>query len=70
MTIIAECNGKSVGLRRITIDPFGHIWTIVSMFDINGNRTQDLALASTCVILYNGEYIPQDVDDVPIYTVH
>jgi hypothetical protein len=65
MTIIS-----SVGLRRITVDPLGHIWTIVTMFDRQGNTTFDLMAASTCVILYNGQYISQDVDDVPIYTVH
>ena len=40
------------------------------MFARDGSRTFDPLVASTCVILFHGEHIPQDADDVPIYTVH
>jgi hypothetical protein len=70
MTIIAECNGKAVGIRYVTVDHLGHIWDIVSMFDTRGHRTFDPLVASTCVILFHGEHIPQNADYVPIYTVH
>lgn len=57
-------------IRRITIDPLGRIYEVTSMFDRNANLTDEPALASTCVINWCGEFVEQDADDVPIYTVH
>jgi hypothetical protein len=65
-TIIASAHS----IRHITIDPWGNIWDVVSMLDRCGHRTSDPTLASTCVVCWKGEYVPQDCDDVPIYTVH
>ena len=70
MTIIAECNGRGVGIRYVTVDPFGRIYEVIHMCDRSGHQTFDPTQASTCVVLCNGEHIPQDADDVPIYTVH
>ncbi len=70
MTIIAECNGRRVGLRHVTVDPLGNIWEVTNMFDREGNRTFAPTLASTCVVIFHGEHLPQDADCVPIYTVH
>ena len=57
-------------VRHITVDPIGNIYEVTQMFDRNAHPTRDPALASTCVILFDGSFIPQDADDVPIYTVH
>jgi hypothetical protein len=69
--IHATCNGKTVGLRYITVDILGRIFEVTNLFDKHGNPTSDPQLASTCVIcLSSNQWLPQDVDDVPIYTVH
>lgn len=57
-------------LRRITLDPFGNIYEVATILDRHGKLTDEPALASTCVIVFQGDYIEQDADDVPIYTVH
>ena len=45
--------------------------TITNLFDKQGEPTRDPALAASCVImLSSGEWLPQNADDVPIYTVH
>jgi hypothetical protein len=65
MTIITEC-----AVRYVTMDNFGNIYEVTNLFDRLGHPTQDPILASTCVIRFNGDWLPQDADDVPIYTVH
>lgn len=57
-------------IRRITVDPVGNIYEVPAMFDIFGNPTDEVALASTCVIVFGSTHVPHDADDVPIYTVH
>ena len=59
-----------MNIRHITIDPWGHIHEVIHMFDREGKRIFDPLWASTCVVVFNGEHIPQDANDVPIYTVH
>lgn len=56
--------------RHITIDDLGRIYEVTHMCDREGKRTFDPIKASTCVVVFNGQHIPQDADDVPIYTVH
>jgi hypothetical protein len=70
MTIIAECNGKTIGVRYVTIDNLGNIYEVTNLFDRLGYPTQDPVLASTCVIRLDEDWFPQDADDVPIYTIH
>lgn len=57
-------------IRRVTIDALGRIYEVTHMFDRNAKLTDEPALASTCVIVWCGESVEQDADDVPIYTVH
>jgi hypothetical protein len=67
MTIIASCGQ----VRHITVDPFGRVFEVTNLFDKFGEPTLDPVLASTCVImLSDGAWLPQDANDVPIYTVH
>jgi hypothetical protein len=73
MTIIAECiqNSSTQGPRYVIVDPFGHIYEVTDLFDQFGERTLDPRLASTCVIRFDADHwLPQNADDVPIYTVH
>ncbi len=70
MTIIAECNGRGIGVRHITIDLLGQIFEVPAMFDKFGEPTLDPALASTCVVFFANQHLSQDADLVPIYTVH
>lgn len=57
-------------IRRVTIDWAGNIHEVPMMFDKFGNPTDEVALASTCVVVLGDTHIPSDADDVPIYTVH
>jgi len=68
--IIATCNGQAIGVRHITVDHFANIYEVVSMYDRHARPTNDPALASTCVLVVGENYISQDADDIPIYTVH
>jgi hypothetical protein len=72
MTITATCNGKPIGVvKHITIDQWGKIYEVTNLFDKLGNPTDDPQLASTCVIMLTpDQWLPQNADDVPIYTVH
>lgn len=56
--------------KHITVDPFACMWEVTDMFDRHGRPTIDPALASTCVLKIGSEFIEQDADDIPIYTVH
>jgi hypothetical protein len=56
--------------RHIASDCFGNIYEVVTMFDRHARPTHDPALASTCVLKVGPNYVSQDCDDVPIYTVH
>jgi hypothetical protein len=56
--------------RHITIDYLGRTYPVTHMCDRFGRDTRDPALASTCVVEFDGHSIEQDADDVPIYTVH
>ena len=57
--------------RYVTIDDLGRIYEVTNLFDRKGNPTVDPVLASTCVIkLSPDQWLPQDADNVPIYTVH
>jgi hypothetical protein len=58
-------------LKHITIDPLGRIYEVTNLFDKKGEPTCDPQLASSCVVMLSKtEWLPQDADDVPIYTVH
>ena len=60
-----------MSLKHITVDPFGRIFEVTNLFDKRGEPTRDPALAASCVIMLSkDEWLPQDADDVPIYTVH
>ena len=56
--------------RHITVDPYANIYEVVQMFDRYARPTHDPALASTCVRKVGPNYVSQDADDIPIYTVH
>ena len=57
--------------RYVTIDDLGQIYQVTNLFDRKGNPTEDPVLASTCVIMLSpDQWVPQDADFVPIYTVH
>ncbi len=57
-------------VRHVAIDNWANIYEVVTMFDRYARPTRDPALASTCVLKVQGNYISQDCDDIPIYTVH
>lgn len=58
-------------VRHITIDPCGRVYEVTNLFDRFGNDTNDPALTHSCVIkLDDDRWMPQDADDIPIYTVH
>jgi hypothetical protein len=59
-----------MNIRHITVDPWGNIHEVPAMFDRHGKPTHDPTLASTCVVIFHDQHLPQDADDVPIYTVH
>lgn len=56
--------------RHIAGDCFGNIYEVTIMFDRYARPTLDPALASTCVLKVGSNYVSQDADDIPIYTVH
>lgn len=58
------------GVRRIAVDYLANIYEVTSMFDRLGHETSDPALASTCVVRCGDNFVVQDCDDVPVYTVH
>ena len=57
-------------IRRVTVDSQGNLYEVTMMFDREGHLTNEPSLASTCVVVFCGDHIPQDADDIPIYTVH
>jgi hypothetical protein len=57
-------------IRHITLDCMGRVYEVTNMFDRNSRPTDEPALASTCVIVFQGEHIEQDAEHIPIYTVH
>lgn len=58
-------------IRYVTIDFAGNVYEVDKLFDQFSKPTKDPVLASTCVIKHpNGFWVPQDADDIPIYTVH
>jgi hypothetical protein len=61
---------ESVSVRHITIDCFANIYEVVMMYDRYAHPTRDPSLASTCVLKCGQNYISQNADDIPIYTVH
>jgi hypothetical protein len=68
--IIALCVGKGIGVRHVAIDCFSNVYEVVSMFDRYARPTSDPSLASTCVLKVGENFVEQNADDIPIYTVH
>jgi hypothetical protein len=56
--------------RHVAIDCFSNIYEVVTMFDRYSRPTRDPALCSTCVLKVGTDYVSQDANDIPIYTVH
>lgn len=68
--MIVTCDGKAIGVRHITVDCLANIYEVVSMFDCHSRPTNDPCLASTCVVKIGDNFVSQDADIIPIYTVH
>lgn len=58
-------------IRYVTVDDHANIYEVTKLVDQFGRDTDDPQLASTCVVQdVAGHWVPFDVDDIPIYTVH
>lgn len=56
--------------RHITFDSSGNMYDVPVMFDRCASRTDDPALAVSCVIDLGAMWHTTTTDNVPIYTVH
>ncbi len=57
-------------VRHIAVDASANVYEVVTMFDRYARPTRDPMLASTCVLKIQDNYVSQDCDDCPIYTVN
>lgn len=58
-------------IRFITFDFNARTCEVTDLFDKFGERTTDPILASSCVVkLDHDHWVPQDANNIPIYSVH
>ena len=58
-------------IRRVTIDPYGHLYEVTNLYDQFAEDTNDPGIAVSCVInIGNGQWVSGLVEDYPVYTVH